>query len=62
MPIEKKYSGTWTTDEQLYVEGIIQEFRVGNIQELSDGWTLRKYIAYKLGCPEKRVSKKVTMT
>jgi hypothetical protein len=52
------YSGAWTAEEKRYATALIQEFRDGNIPGLSDKTTMRSYLAEKLGCPTKRISKK----
>lgn len=41
------------------MKGIIDNFEAGNSPDAKEGETLRQYIAKKLGCVEKRVSKKV---
>jgi hypothetical protein len=52
------YSGAWTAEEKRYATALIQEFRDGNIPGLPDKTTMRGYLAEKLGCPTKRISKK----
>lgn len=52
------YSGTWTVEEEEYAELIVNEFRAGTCPDAKDGITLRRYLAEKLGCLPKRVSKK----
>jgi hypothetical protein len=57
-----KYSGTWTPEELDYVQGIIDEFEAGNTPDAEDKKsTLRSFIADKLECSEKRISKKVSI-
>jgi hypothetical protein len=56
---ETFYSGKWTFEETEYVKGLIEEFEAGNCPDARNGSTLRWYIAKKLGCMEKRVTKKV---
>jgi len=41
---------------------LIKEFRAGTIQDLSEGSTLRAYLAEQLGCSPKRISKKLECT
>ena len=41
---------------------MIKEFRAGTIQDLSEGSTLRAYLAEQLGCSPKRISKKLECT
>ena len=51
------YSGRWTDEEEKYAQGLIKEFRAGNIEDLENGATLRNYIAKMLICPPKRITK-----
>lgn len=51
------YSGRWTAEEEEYAQGVIKEFKAGNIEGLSNGATLRNYIAKMLLCPPKRITK-----
>jgi len=52
------YSGSWTTEEEKYVQALMEEFRAGNIEGLEDGASMRNYIAKMLHCLPKRVTKK----
>ena len=52
------YTGTWTDEETEYADALIEEFRDGNIPELEDGTTMRGYLADRLECAVKRISKK----
>ncbi|CAB9522431.1 RING [Seminavis robusta] len=61
-PSEGQYVGTWTMEEKKYVEALIAEFRAGNILNLPEKSTLRAFIANKLGCSEKRITKKYERT
>lgn len=51
------YSGQWTKEEQDYVACLVDGFKNGTL-DIPDGTSLRFFIAAKLGCKPKRVSKK----
>lgn len=51
------YSGQWTKEEQDYVSCLVDGFKNGSL-DIPDGTSLRFFIAAKLGCKPKRVSKK----
>lgn len=51
------HSGKWTPEEEAYVEGLMEEFRAGTL-DLQEGTTLRSFLATKLNCKPKRISKK----
>lgn len=51
------YSGQWTKEEQEYVACLQEGFKRGTL-DIPDGTSLRFFIAAKLGCKPKRVSKK----
>lgn len=51
------YSGQWTKEEQDYVTCLMEGFKLGTL-DIPDGTSLRFFIAAKLGCKPKRVSKK----
>ena len=55
------YSGDWGSAEMEFAQGIMNEFKAGSlrIENREKRVTLRGYIAERLGCGEKRVSKKV---
>ena len=53
----KLHSGKWTLEEEAYVEGLMEEFRAGTL-DLQEGTTLRSFLAQKLNCKPKRISKK----
>ena len=48
MEEKKLYMGAWTNEEQLYVEGLIKEFRDGSFKK-SEGTSLRCFLADRLG-------------
>jgi hypothetical protein len=50
-------SGKWTPEEEAYAEGLMKEFKAGHLK-LEEGKSLRKFLAEKLGCSPKRISKK----
>lgn len=52
------YTGTWTKEELDYSDALAEEFRSGNLPGVEDKTTLRGYLAMKLNCPVKRISKK----
>ena len=52
------YTGTWTKEELDYSDALAEEFRSGNLPRVEDKTTLRGYLAMKLNCPVKRISKK----
>ena len=54
---QKLHSGKWTPEEEAYVEGLMEEFRAGTL-DLQEGTTLRSFLAQKLNCKPKRISKK----
>lgn len=56
------YVGKWTQEEEEYVDGLIESFRAGLIKGLPDGTTLRCWLAKKLSCRVKRVSKRYERT
>ncbi|CAB9523905.1 expressed unknown protein [Seminavis robusta] len=51
------YRGKWTTEEDAYAHCLIAEFRAGTL-DIPSGTTLRGFLAKKLECAPKRVSKK----
>lgn len=52
------YNGFWTDEEKLYATALIDEFRNGSMPDVAEGATLRAFLASKLSCPTKRISKK----
>ncbi|CAB9518576.1 expressed unknown protein [Seminavis robusta] len=56
--LDQLYSGAWTGEEKRYATALIEEFRDGNIPDLPEKTTMRGYLAEKLMCPTKRISKK----
>lgn len=56
-PAPKLHSGKWTLEEEVYVEALMEEFRAGTL-DLQEGTTLRSFLAIKLNCKPKRISKK----
>lgn len=54
---KKLHSGKWTLEEEAYVAGLMEAFRDG-ILDVQDGTTLRSFLATKLNCKPKRISKK----
>lgn len=55
------FYGRWTAEEERYAERLIEEFRDGNLEDadFEDGpSTLRGFLATKLKCGAKRISKK----
>lgn len=55
--LQAPYSGQWTKEEQEYVACLQEGFKCGTL-DIPDGTSLRFFIAAKLGCKPKRVSKK----
>lgn len=53
--------GQWTTQEIAYATRLIDEFRNGSLQ-IPGGTSMRGFLAEKLGCAPKRVSKKYENT
>lgn len=51
--------GKWTTEESLYCDRLIEEFKKGNLP-LAEGTTLRTFLAKLLNCDPMRISKKYT--
>ncbi|CAB9496150.1 expressed unknown protein [Seminavis robusta] len=60
------YMGAWTFQEMEYVEKLVVEYRAGNLPELASSsnttGTMRAFIAEKLQCNPKRISKKFENT
>ena len=56
------YMGEWTDEEAEYVNALINHFRTGTLEDATEGTTLRGYIAKKIGCKVKRVSKRYECT
>ncbi|CAB9496810.1 RING [Seminavis robusta] len=54
---EPLHTGKWTDEEMAYAEGLIDEFREGNLA-LPDGTSLRQFLAKMLNCSPKRISKR----
>ncbi|CAB9517860.1 expressed unknown protein [Seminavis robusta] len=50
-------AGMWTQEEMVYVNALVKEFRDGAL-DLSQGMTLRRFLAERLHCHPKRISKK----
>lgn len=51
--------GKWTTEESLYCDRLIEEFKKGNLP-LAEGTTLRTFLSKLLNCDPMRISKKYT--
>ncbi len=51
-------AGKWKYDEEIYAEHLIQSFRMGNLNDCSEGQSLRSYLSKKLNCSRMRISKK----
>ena len=49
--------GKWTTEEEVYANRLIQEFKSG-LLPLTDGTTLRTFLSKLLNCDPMRISKK----
>lgn len=49
--------GKWTTEEELYANRLIHEFKSG-LLPLTDGTTLRTFLSKLLNCDPMRISKK----
>ena len=49
--------GKWTTEEEMYANRLIQEFKSG-LLPLTDGTTLRTFLSKLLNCDPMRISKK----
>lgn len=50
--------GKWLPEEEDYAASLIEDFKLGLLQEVSDGSTLRVVLAKSLRCSAMRVSKK----
>ncbi|CAB9531345.1 expressed unknown protein [Seminavis robusta] len=55
------YSGKWTIEEERYVSFLCQQFKDGAL-DIKEGTTLRSFLADKLGCKAKRITKKYERT
>lgn len=51
--------GKWTPEEEAYAQHLIIEFAAGTLPGVEDGESLRRFLAEKLRCSPKRISKKV---
>lgn len=51
-------SGKWTKEEEGYAQALMQAFHMGQLMDIEEGTSLRKYLAKKLSCSAKRISKK----
>ena len=54
------FYGRWTAEEERYAQMLIQEFRDGNLEDVDieeEPHTLRSFLASKLRCAPKRISK-----
>lgn len=51
-------SGKWTTEEEMFANSLIVEFKNGLLTDCEEGITLRSYLASKLRCAPMRISKK----
>lgn len=47
------YSGRWTTEEEMYAEFLIDEFKAGHL-DIPKGLSLRCFLAQQLQCSPKR--------
>ena len=58
---EEEYlrSGAWNPQEIAYATRLIDEFRNGSLQ-IPEGTSMRGFLATKLCCDPKRISKKVS--
>lgn len=54
------HGGKWSEEEELYAAALIEAFKAGVLppEDIDEGTSLRKYLAKKLMCSPKRVSKK----
>eukprot|EP00797_Seminavis_robusta_P017316 Sro258_g101111.2 (354) ;mRNA; r:39228-40289 len=52
------FSGYWTPEEKLYCDSLMQAFYAGSINGVKPGTSLRSFLAKKLDCNVKRISKK----
>ena len=59
---DKCRSGKWTDAEVDYAQCLITEYRAGALDDVQDGTSLRGYLALKLQCHVKRISKKFENT
>jgi hypothetical protein len=55
------YSGKWTVEEERYVVFLCQQFKEGAL-DIKEGRTLRSFLAERLGCKPKRITKKYERT
>jgi hypothetical protein len=53
------YGGKWTLEEEQYFHALRDNFRAGTLN-IPNGTTLRCFLAEKLGCKPKRITKKVS--
>jgi hypothetical protein len=51
-------SGKWIKEEELYADGLIEQFEGGVAPDCPSGVTLRAYLSKKLHCAPMRISKK----
>ncbi len=49
--------GKWSIEEEEYATAIIDQFTAGNV-DITEGTTLRAYLAEKLNCDPMRITKK----
>lgn len=56
--VQQPYAGSWTLEEKEYATALMEDFRDGIIGGLCDKATLRNFLAERLGCLTKRISKK----
>jgi len=58
-PKKKQYGGTWTDEEEVYANYVIQLFKEGLLSDtVPEGGSLRAFLSIKLSCSPKRISKK----
>ena len=57
-PEEELFYGRWTKEEEAYALELIRSFGEGTLENVPDGATLRNFLAEKLTCQAKRISKK----
>ena len=55
---EELFYGRWTKEEETYALELIRSFGEGTLENVPDGATLRNFLAEKLTCQAKRISKK----
>lgn len=59
---DNRYSGAWTLEEQAYVDALCAHFECGELNDVANGSTLRRYLSKMTNCRDKGITKRFENT